>query len=355
MPLSVTKGLGSFDEQGVRSLNKAIGDAVSYGRIQDGLGQKKVLVTGGAGFIGSWLCDGLVSLGALVHCFDNLSTGLEENINHLRGHPNFTFERSDVTNPNQAISKYDVIVHLASRASPEDYQQHQIETLGANSAGTGNMLEIARKNDAIFLYASSSEVYGDAEIVPTPESYWGRVNPIGPRSCYDEGKRYGEALCMAYKRTYSVDTRIVRIFNTYGPRIRADAGYARAVPRFITQALKGESITVFGDGKQTRSFGYISDTLAALLRTMATAAANGEVLNIGNNEEMTISALAQKIKEITKSPSQIVQKPLPQDDPKRRCPDIGKAKRILDWKPTVSLDNGLSSTIYWFRSRQLPS
>lgn len=344
----------SSGQHDILSLTEATSDNARSGVLSN-LNQKKVMVTGGAGFIGSWLCDSLVSSGAVVHCVDNLCTGVEENIRHLRGHPNFKFEISDVTKAGQSFGEYDVIVHLASRASPEDYQQHPVETLAANSVGVENMLQVTRKNDAIFVYASSSEVYGDADMVPTPESYWGNVNPIGLRSCYDEGKRYGEALCMAYKRTYSLDMCIARIFNTYGPRIRADAAYGRAIPRFITQALTGESITVFGDGGQTRSFCYVSDTVGALLRIMTTQAANGEVLNIGNPDEITIAALALKIKKTTGSASKVVYRPLPPDDPKRRCPDIAKANRILAWQPTVKLDDGLSSTISWFKNRQVPS
>jgi nucleoside-diphosphate-sugar epimerase len=292
----------------------------------------------------------LVSTGVSVHCLDNLSTGLEKNIRHLLPSHNLTFERSDVATPKQFSGKYDLILHFASRVSPEDYQQHQIETLAANSLGTQNMLELARRSDAVFVYASSSEVYGDAEVIPTPESYWGRVNPIGPRSCYDEGKRYGEALCTAYKRTYNLDSRIVRIFNTYGPRIRADGTYARAIPRFVIQALKADSMTVFGDGTQTRSFCYITDAAAAIIKVSSSRAAKGEVFNIGNPEEIAIVDVAQKIKQITGSNSQIIHEPLPADDPKRRCPNIEKARRMLCWEPRVSLDEGLTSTVSWFKA-----
>lgn len=293
----------------------------------------------------------LLHAGASVRCLDNLSSGLQENIRHLLSAEGFTFESSDVTTAIDVLGGYDIVLHFASRASPEDYQQHQIETLATNSIGTQNMLELARKNDSIFVYASSSEVYGDADVIPTPESYWGRVNPIGPRSCYDEGKRYGEALCTAYKNTYSLDARIIRIFNTYGPRIRADAAYARVIPRFIMQALRGDSITVFGDGKQTRSFCYITDTTEAVMRVVTCQAARGEVFNVGNPQEIRIVELAQKIGQITRGPSRITYKPLPMGDPRRRCPSIEKATRILSWKPTVSLDQGLSSTTSWFKSR----
>lgn len=213
------------------------------------------------------------------------------------------------------------------------------------------MLDIARGNHATLVYASSSEVYGDAQQIPTPETCWGRVNPIGPRSCYDEGKRYGEALCMAYKAAHNVDVRITRIFNTYGPRIRADGAYARAVSRFILQALRGESLTVFGDGKQTRSFSYITDTITGILKVATTPAARGELFNIGNPHEITILELARKIKELTGSSSPIVHKPLPPDDPRRRCPDISKAKKILGWSPAVPLEEGIRKTIAWLRER----
>jgi len=274
-----------------------------------------------------------------------------ENISHLRRSRNFTFRKLDATHPEDLeTEKYDVIFHLASRASPEEYQQHPIETLTANSQGTQNMLELARKKDAILIYASTSEVYGDAEEIPTPETYWGKVNPVGVRSCYDEGKRYGEALCMAYRRTYNLDTRILRLFNTYGPRIRHEGAYARALPRFIHQALKGEDITVFGDGKQTRSFCYITDTIRGILKVAASPTAEGEVFNIGNPNEITVMTLAEKIRELSGSSSKIIYKPLPPDDPKRRCPDITKAKTMLSWSPQISLEEGLKKTISWFRA-----
>lgn len=318
---------------------------------RDDLRSKRTLITG-AGFIGSWLCDTLVAKQAIVHCVDDLSTGLRENIAHLIGTSDFTFSESDTTKLDLTNHKYDFVFHFASRASPEDYQQHPIETLTSNSQGTQNALEIARVNDATLVYASTSEVYGDAEVVPTPESYWGRVNPLGVRSCYDEGKRYGEALCMAYLRTYSLDARIVRIFNTYGPRIRSDGAYARALPRFIQQALKGQEITVFGDGGQTRSFSYVTDTVTGILKAATVSVSKGEVFNIGNPHEITILELAQKIKSLAGSNSPIVHQPLPQDDPKRRCPDISKAKSVLDWQPKVPLEEGLKKTIIWFKEKQ---
>lgn len=310
---------------------------------------RRVLVTGGAGFVGSWLCDLLVSANATVHCIDDLSTGLEDNINHLLGAKNFTFAKTDVTQPGLKDEKYDLILHLASRASPEEYQQHPIQTLLANSVGTWNMLELARKNDATMLYTSSSEVYGDCQVIPTPETYWGRVNPIGVRSCYDEGKRFGEALCMAYQRSNGLDVRIIRIFNTFGPRIREDGAHGRAVSRFIAQALKGHDITVYGDGTQTRSFCYVTDTLTGILKVIAADEAKGEVFNIGNPYEMSILELARKVNQLAGNKSKIVHKPLPPDDPVRRCPDISKAKQLLDWEPKIGLDDALKKTIEWFR------
>lgn len=320
---------------------------------EDNFRDKGILITGGAGFIGSWLCDTLVAKNGNVHCIDNLSTGLSGNIKHLIGTSHFTFSESDTSKLELPDREYDLVLHFASRASPEEYQRHPIETLTSNSQGTQKALDIARKNDATFVYASTSEVYGDADVVPTPETHWGNVNPIGPRSCYDEGKRYGEALCMAYRRTYKLDTRILRLFNTYGPRIRDEGAYARAVSRFIHQALKGEDITVFGDGKQTRSFCYITDTIDGILKVAIHRTAMGEVFNIGNPEEITIQTLAEKVKALTKSTSRIIHKPLPEDDPKRRCPDIGKARDLLAWSPRVGLEEGLEKTIEWFRSKQV--
>jgi UDP-glucuronate decarboxylase len=317
---------------------------------RDALRSKKTLVTGGAGFIGSWLCDTLVSSGAKVDCLDNFSTGFEGNIQHLLKVSGFTLKKLDVTKADLSDGRYNVILHFASRASPEEYQQHPIETLMANAEGTRNALETARTGDSLVAYASSSEVYGSAQQIPIPETYWGNVNPIGLRSCYDEGKRYGEALCMAYSRTYQLDVRIVRIFNTYGPRIRADGAYARAVPRFIRQALSNEEITVFGDGSQTRSFCYITDTIAGILRTVTCSAARGQVLNIGSPAEITISDLARTVKRLTRTASRIVYKPLPPDDPKRRRPDISKARELLSWSPEVSLEDGLARTISWVRN-----
>lgn len=307
-----------------------------------------MLVTGGAGFLGSWLSDVLVSVGAVVHCVDNLCTGRSENVRHLLGSGKFEFTNRDVADFMPSEGVYNQIFHFASRASPEEYQQHPIETLAANSDGTRKMLELARRSGATLVYASTSEIYGDAQIVPTPESYWGYVNPIGIRSCYDEGKRFGEALCMAYHRAYGVDVRIVRIFNTYGPRLRSDGGYARAVSRFIEQAISGHAITVYGKGEQTRSFCYVTDTISGVLQVAARNDMAAEVFNLGNPHEMTILDLAEVVRTVVGSTSQITFYPRPQDDPQRRCPDISRARNMIGWSPMVSLEDGLRRTKDWF-------
>lgn len=304
-----------------------------------------VLVTGGAGFIGSWLSEALIDLGCRVTCIDNLSTGLLDNIKHLLDHKDFKFVNADVSTKPLEINNIDIVLHLASRASPEDYQRYPIDTLNANSLGSYKMLELARKNDAKILYTSTSEVYGDAKVIPTPEDYWGYVNPIGIRSCYDEGKRFSEALFMAYHRQYGLDTRIVRIFNTYGPRLRADGSYARVISRFIIQALSNKDITVYGDGNQTRSFCYITDTINAILLALTNDSIKGDVINIGNPQEVKIIDLAEMIIKMADSRSKIVFLPKREDDPYRRCPDISKAKRLLGWMPRIRLEDGLLKTI----------
>ena len=309
---------------------------------------KHVLVTGGAGFIGSWICDVLTDLDADIVCLDNFSTGKIENVNHLMNKTCFNLIERDVCNFHGKV-KYDYILHLASRASPEEYQQNPIETLRTNSLGSYNVLELARKHDAGIVFTSTSEVYGDAQVIPTPETYWGNVNPTGVRSCYDEGKRFGEALFMAYYKKYGLDVKIARIFNTFGPRLRADGAYGRAVSRFIDQALFNQSLTVFGDGKQTRSFCYVADTVLALLLFCANNRVSGEVLNVGNPEEITILELAHKIKQMSGSASPITFHPLPEDDPKRRCPDIKNAEKFLGWRPKFSLELGLRRTMAWFQ------
>jgi UDP-glucuronate decarboxylase len=317
---------------------------------RDAFAGKKFLITGGAGFIGSWLCDLLVSFGAEVTVVDDFSTGRKRNIDHLTKNRKFKLLPSNACTF-QSREKFDSIFHMAAHASPEEYQAHPIETLQASSFGSANVAELARKNDATILFASTSEVYGDAEVVPTPESYWGKVNPIGPRSCYDEGKRFAEALFMAYYKQYGLDVRIPRIFNSYGPRLREDGLYGRAVSRFIMQALADKPITVYGDGKQTRSFCYITDTVTGLMLLTANHNARGEVVNVGNCKEVTVLELANRIRELTKSSSKLTFHPLPKDDPKRRCPDTGKIERLLAWKPKTTLDQGLKVTIEWFNKK----
>lgn len=314
------------------------------------ISNKKILVTGGAGFLGSWVCDVLLYLDNEVICVDNLSTGLTGNIDDNIKRKNFQFVKKNVTEIENE-GNYDYILHMASRASPEEYQEHPIETLEANSFGTKKILEIANQNHCPLLYTSTSEVYGDADIIPTPETYWGKVNPVGIRSCYDEAKRFSEALIVAYQKEYKVNSRIVRIFNTYGPRIRMDGAYARALPRFCFQALTQENITVFGDGKQTRSFCFVTDTIKGILLTLTKENARNEIINIGNPNEITILELAEKIIEITDSKSKIIFQNLPEDDPKRRCPIIKKAELLLDWKPTVDLELGLTRTIDWIKTK----
>ncbi len=312
----------------------------------------RVLVTGGAGFLGSWVCEALLQLGKRVVCVDNLASGLRSNIAHLKGE--FQFVKSDVSEPLELEDGFDLVLHMASRASPFEFEKYPLEILRANTFGIVNALEAARVSGARFLYTSTSEVYGDPDpkFVPTPESYNGNVSTTGPRGCYDEGKRAGEAYVMAYHRQYYLDTRMVRIFNTYGPRMRADDIYGRVVPRFISQALHGEEITVFGDGTQTRSFTYVTDQLEGILRALAVDGIGGDVFNIGNENETTILELAELVKRLTDSRSEIVFRPLPKDDPRRRCPDISKAERVLHWSPRTGLEEGLRKTIEGFKGKR---
>lgn len=309
---------------------------------------KNVLVTGGAGFLGSWICDVLVHGGAKVTCVDNFASGLAKNIEHLK----IRFVKHDISKPIEFDEKFDLVMHLASRASPFEFARYPIQILKANTLGIWVALGIAKKHMAKFLYTSTSEVYGDPDpkFIPIPEAYNGNVNPIGPRSCYDESKRAGEAFVMAYRLEHKMDTRIVRIFNTYGPRMRAGDIYGRVVSRFIEQALSNRQITVFGNGKQTRSFTYVTDQIEGILRLAALDEAEGEVINIGSDKETSILELAKMIKKLTNSPSEIVFQPLPKDDPRRRCPDITKAKKLLNWKPGVSLEEGLRKTIAWYEA-----
>jgi len=306
----------------------------------------RVVVTGGAGFLGSHLCERLLAEGHEVVCLDNLITGATDNIAHLRD-PKFLFIHHDVTNYIYVEGRVDYVLHFASPASPIDYLELPIQTLKVGSLGTHKALGLAKAKGASFLLASTSETYGDPLVNPQPEDYWGNVNPIGPRGVYDEAKRFAEAMTMAYHRYHGVDTRIVRIFNTYGPRMRAHDG--RVVPAFINQALHDEPITVFGDGQQTRSFCYVSDLIEGIYRLMLSG--ETDPTNIGNPAEMTVLEFAQKVIELTGSKSDLVHKGLPVDDPKVRRPDITKAKRVLGWEPRVPLEEGLSKTIEYFRAR----
>ena len=304
----------------------------------------KTIVTGGAGFLGSHLCDLLLDKGHEVICIDNLVTGNAKNIEHIKS-DKFTYLKHDITKPIYFGDKIDYIFHLASPASPIDYLELPIQTLKVGALGTYNMLGLAKEQGARFLLASTSETYGDPLVNPQPETYWGNVNPIGPRGVYDEAKRYAEAITMAYHRYHDVDTRIVRIFNTYGPRMRVGDG--RVVPNFINQALKGEDITVYGDGSQTRSFCYVSDLIDGIYRLMMSDFV--EPVNIGNPNEMSVLEFADKVIEIIGSESRIVFEELPVDDPKVRRPDISRAKEVLGWEPKVGLDEGLKRTVEYFR------
>ncbi len=306
---------------------------------------KTALITGGAGFIGSYLCNFLLDKGFRVICVDNLITGNSKNIEHLKSNKNFEFVNRDITKHIKISNNLDFVLHFASPASPVDYQKIPIQTLKAGSLGTHNTLGLALAKKVKYMLASTSEVYGDPEINPQREDYWGNVNPVGPRGCYDEAKRFAEALTVAYHRIHKVDIRIARIFNTYGPRMRKDDG--RVVPNFINQALSNKPITVYGDGKQTRSFCYISDLIDGIYRLMESNI--NEPINLGNPEEHTILEFANLIKEITGSKSKIVFKDLPVDDPHIRCPDISKAKKELGWEPKVSLKEGLKKTIDYFK------
>jgi len=305
----------------------------------------KVLVTGGAGFMGSHLCESVLNKGYDVLCLDNLCTGNKKNIQHLLNNSKFKFIQHDVTKPIDL--KVDFIFHLASPASPVDYQKLPVETSMANSIGTYNMLELARKNNARFLLASTSEVYGDPIEHPQKENYWGNVNPFGVRSCYDESKRFAEALAMSFHRKYNLDVRIARIFNTYGPRMRLDDG--RVIPNFIVQAISKRPLTVYGDGKQTRSFCFISDMVEGLMKFMFADGLSGEVINLGSMDEREVIEVAKVLKKMISSESEIVFKPLPEDDPAKRKPDIIKAKKLLNWEAKVDFKTGLMKTIEWFK------
>jgi dTDP-glucose 4,6-dehydratase len=307
---------------------------------------KKVLVTGGAGFLGSHLCEKLLEEGFNVLCMDNFLTGRKENIEHLLENPNFTFEKHDVTKFIDVKGALDYIMHFASPASPVDYHKHPIHTLKVGALGTYNSLGLAKDKEATFFLASTSEVYGDPETNPQNEEYWGHVNPVGPRSVYDEAKRYAEAITMAYHNKHNIDVRIVRIFNTYGPRMRIYDG--RALPAFMCQALKNDPITVFGDGSQTRSFCYVDDLINGIYKLLTSDITSP--VNIGNPNEISILDFAKEIVDLTKSKSEIVYKPLPVNDPKVRRPDISKAKKFLNWEPKTSREEGLKKVIDYFKS-----
>lgn len=307
----------------------------------------RVVVTGGAGFLGSHLCDLLISKGDEVVAIDNFITGSPENVAHLASNPAFTLIEQDACEPLRVEGAVDFVAHFASPASPDDFKRFPIEVLRVGSEGTMSALELARANSAKFIVASTSEVYGDPLQQPQSETYWGNVNPIGPRSCYDEAKRYAEAMTMAYRRHYETDTRIIRFFNTYGPRMRLDDG--RVVPNFVKQALTGQPLTVYGDGSQTRSFGYYEDIVDCVHRLMVSD--YREPVNIGTHQERTILEFAEAVLKATGSRSPIVHLPAAEDDPKQRRPDLTRANTILGWSPTTSLEEGLAKTIAYFQGR----
>jgi len=305
----------------------------------------RVLITGGAGFIGSHLCDYFLDKGHSVVAMDNLLTGDLRNIGHLFGHDHFQFIKQDVTNFIHVPGKLDAVLHFASPASPMDYLEFPIPTLKVGALGTHKALGLAKEKKAVFLLASTSEVYGDPLVNPQPESYWGNVNPVGPRGVYDEAKRFAEALTMAYHRFHGVQVRIVRIFNTYGPRMRINDG--RAIPNFISQALRGKPMTIYGHGSQTRSFCYIDDLVEGLYRLLRSKL--NKPVNLGNPHEMTLLEMAEKVRLFSRSKSRLVYRPLPQDDPKVRRPDIRVARQKLHWEPHVPFERGLKHTIDYFR------
>ena len=347
----------NFDDDVQEIINRLKKDNTSFK-------DKTILVTGGAGFLGSWVCDVLTKQDAFCICLDNLSSGRSENVEHLTKKENFRFIMHDISTPIYfgfthhpngicvgEINKIDVVMHLASRASPFEFKRFPIEIIKSNTLGTMNALDIAKAHNALFFYTSTSEVYGNPPIewIPTPEEYWGNVNSLGPRSCYDESKRAGEAIIKAYELEHNLKIKIVRIFNTSGPRIRYGPEYGRVIPNFINQALNDEDITVFGDGSQTRSFTYVVDEIEGILKMVGKKEALGHVINLGSDKEFTILDLANIIIELTNSNSKVLFKPLPIDDPERRRPVLKKAKEILNWEPSTSLKEGLRKTIAWFK------
>jgi len=307
----------------------------------------RAILTGGAGFLGSHLCDLLIEKGWDVVCVDNLVTGADSNVSHLMSNPRFKFVKHDVSEHIDVDGPVDAILHFASPASPPDYLKFPIQTLKVGALGTHNALGLAKAKGCKFLLASTSECYGDPDVSPQPETYWGHVNPIGPRGVYDEAKRFAEAITMAYHRYHGVDTRIVRIFNTYGPRMRLNDG--RALPNFLYQALVGLPITVYGNGKQTRSFCYVSDLIAGIYKLLESN--EHEPVNIGNPQEISILEFAERVRALVGSKAPIIFEPLPVDDPKQRCPDIAKARRVLNWEPKVELKDGLQITYDYFKKR----
>ena len=311
-------------------------------------GNLRIVIAGAAGFIGSHFCDRLLAEGHTVVAIDNFLTGNPANLEHVADQPGFAFQEWDITRPFTIEGQIDAVANLASPASPKDYLEHPIETLDVGSIGTRNMLELAREKGARFLLTSTSECYGDPLVHPQVETYWGNVNPVGPRSCYDESKRFAEALTMAYHRKHGVSTNIARIFNTYGPRMKLNDG--RVVPAFLDQALHGRPMTVFGDGSQTRSFCYVSDLVDGLYRLMQSD--ERYPTNLGNPAELTILQFAEEIRRMTGAASPIEFRPLPEDDPKQRKPNIDKARQLLGWEPRVSLEEGIRQTVEYFRGLQ---
>jgi len=313
---------------------------------------KTFLVTGGSGFLGSWVCEVLVEMKAKVVCVDNLSSGLKKNIEKLVENKKIIFVEADVSSFDTK-DRINYIIHMASIASPPFYQAYPIETLDANTFGTKKMLELARKNNATILYASTSEVYGETDEIPTPEGYYGYVNSYGPRAVYDEGKRVAEAYCYAYWKKFGAKVRVARLFNTYGPRldVKQTSQYGRVVVKFIEQALSNNPVTVNGNGKQTRSFCYITDLIVGLIKLLLKPNLDGEIVNLGNDDEITILELANKIIKLTNSKSKIIFQAMPKDDPMRRCPDLNKAKKTLGYEAKVPLEIGLKRTIDWLRRR----
>jgi nucleoside-diphosphate-sugar epimerase len=307
----------------------------------------RVVVTGGAGFLGSHLCDAIMARGDSAVCVDNLATGRPDNVAHLMSQPGFTFVEADVSSALDVPGPVDAVAHLASPASPPDYLRLPLETLAVGSHGTENALRLAHRHGARFVLASTSEVYGDPAVHPQSEDYWGNVNPVGPRSVYDEAKRFSEALTRAYRETHGVNAGIIRIFNTYGPRMSARDG--RIVTNFITQALNGDPLTIYGDGSQTRSFCYVDDLIRGIV-SMIDCAESGPV-NLGNPEEFTVADFARLVLRVTGSDSPVEHLPLPVDDPTRRCPVIARASQVLGWQPQIGVEDGVRRTVEWFRSR----